>query len=55
MYVFIWSVSRFKYISPLSLSLSLSLHSVLIFEDKANGAPCKPEGPPPKRDIASLP
>uniref|UniRef100_A0A3Q3W2U1 EF-hand domain-containing protein n=1 Tax=Mola mola TaxID=94237 RepID=A0A3Q3W2U1_MOLML len=28
---------------------------ILIFEDKANGAPCKPEGPPPKRDIASLP
>ncbi|KAA8584394.1 hypothetical protein FQN60_008179 [Etheostoma spectabile] len=23
--------------------------------DKANGTPCKPDGPPPKRDIASLP
>ncbi|XP_071768074.1 allograft inflammatory factor 1-like [Centroberyx gerrardi] len=28
---------------------------VLMFEDKANGSSCKPDGPPPKRDIASLP
>ncbi|GLD51653.1 allograft inflammatory factor 1-like protein [Lates japonicus] len=34
---------------------SAVLKLVLIFEDKANGSPCKPEGPPPKRDIASLP
>ncbi|KAM9735684.1 allograft inflammatory factor 1-like [Menidia menidia] len=34
---------------------SAVLKLVLIFEDKANGAPCKPDGPPPKRDIASLP
>ena len=32
-----------------------SLCSVLVFEDKANGAACKPDGPPPKRDISSLP
>ncbi|XP_019728594.1 allograft inflammatory factor 1-like [Hippocampus comes] len=35
---------------------SAVLKLVLLFEDKANGAaPCKPDGPPPKRDIASLP
>uniref|UniRef100_A0A3P9M2E2 Allograft inflammatory factor 1-like EF-hand domain-containing protein n=1 Tax=Oryzias latipes TaxID=8090 RepID=A0A3P9M2E2_ORYLA len=34
---------------------SAVLKLVLIFEDKANSTPCKPEGPPPKRDIASLP
>ncbi|CAK6973660.1 allograft inflammatory factor 1-like [Scomber scombrus] len=34
---------------------SAVLKLVLIFEDKANGTPCKPDGPPPKRDIASLP
>ncbi|XP_056146790.1 allograft inflammatory factor 1-like isoform X2 [Lampris incognitus] len=34
---------------------SAVLKLVLIFEDKANGASCKPDGPPPKRDIASLP
>ncbi|KAM8871396.1 allograft inflammatory factor 1-like [Synchiropus splendidus] len=34
---------------------SAVLKLVLIFEDKANGSPCKPAGPPPKRDIASLP
>lgn len=34
---------------------SAVLKLVLIFEDKANGSPCKPEGPPPKRDINSLP
>ncbi|XP_029024568.1 allograft inflammatory factor 1-like [Betta splendens] len=34
---------------------SAVLKLVLVFEDKANGSPCKPEGPPPKRDIASLP
>uniref|UniRef100_A0AAQ5Z5W5 EF-hand domain-containing protein n=1 Tax=Amphiprion ocellaris TaxID=80972 RepID=A0AAQ5Z5W5_AMPOC len=34
---------------------SAVLKLVLIFEDKANGSACKPEGPPPKRDIASLP
>uniref|UniRef100_A0A4W5KGX6 Allograft inflammatory factor 1-like n=1 Tax=Hucho hucho TaxID=62062 RepID=A0A4W5KGX6_9TELE len=34
---------------------SAVLKLVMIFEDKANGASCKPDGPPPKRDIASLP
>nr|XP_020475136.1 allograft inflammatory factor 1-like [Monopterus albus] len=35
---------------------SAVLKLVLIFEDKASGSPCKkPEGPPPKRDITSLP
>uniref|UniRef100_A0AAY4AIK5 Allograft inflammatory factor 1-like EF-hand domain-containing protein n=1 Tax=Denticeps clupeoides TaxID=299321 RepID=A0AAY4AIK5_9TELE len=34
---------------------SAVLKLVMIFEDKANGGSCKPEGPPPKRDIASLP
>lgn len=35
---------------------SAVLKLVLIFEDKANGAQCnKPDGPPPKRDISSLP
>ncbi|XP_061822476.1 allograft inflammatory factor 1-like [Nerophis lumbriciformis] len=34
---------------------SAVLKLVLVFEDKANAAPCKPDGPPPKRDIASLP
>ncbi|RVE66024.1 hypothetical protein OJAV_G00122360 [Oryzias javanicus] len=34
---------------------SAVLKLVLIFEDKANSTPCKPDGPPPKRDIASLP
>ncbi|XP_069024883.1 allograft inflammatory factor 1-like isoform X2 [Embiotoca jacksoni] len=34
---------------------SAVLKLVLIFEDKANSSPCKPDGPPPKRDIASLP
>uniref|UniRef100_A0A8C6SJ43 Allograft inflammatory factor 1-like n=1 Tax=Neogobius melanostomus TaxID=47308 RepID=A0A8C6SJ43_9GOBI len=34
---------------------SAVLKLVLIFEDKASGSPSKPSGPPPKRDIASLP
>lgn len=34
---------------------SAVLKLVMMFEDKANGASCKPNGPPPKRDIASLP
>uniref|UniRef100_A0A8C7L2A8 Allograft inflammatory factor 1-like n=1 Tax=Oncorhynchus kisutch TaxID=8019 RepID=A0A8C7L2A8_ONCKI len=34
---------------------SAVLKLVMIFEDKANGASCKPDGPPPKRDITSLP
>ncbi|XP_040054004.1 allograft inflammatory factor 1-like isoform X2 [Gasterosteus aculeatus] len=34
---------------------SAVLKLVLVFEDKANGATCKPDGPPPKRDISSLP
>ncbi|KAJ8404449.1 hypothetical protein AAFF_G00337160 [Aldrovandia affinis] len=34
---------------------SAVLKLVMIFEDKANGSGCKPGGPPPKRDIASLP
>ncbi|XP_068430730.1 allograft inflammatory factor 1-like [Clinocottus analis] len=34
---------------------SAVLKLVLVFEDKANGAACKPGGPPPKRDISSLP
>lgn len=34
---------------------SAVLKLVLIFEDKASGSPCKPSGPPPKRDITSLP
>ncbi|CAB1446985.1 unnamed protein product [Pleuronectes platessa] len=34
---------------------SAVLKLVLVFEDKANGAACKPDGPPPKRDISSLP
>ncbi|KAL4617435.1 allograft inflammatory factor 1-like, partial [Arapaima gigas] len=34
---------------------SAVLKLVMLFEDKANGATCKPDGPPPKRDIASLP
>ncbi|KAM9307180.1 allograft inflammatory factor 1-like isoform 3-T3 [Pholidichthys leucotaenia] len=34
---------------------SAVLKLVLLFEDKASGSPCKPAGPPPKRDIASLP
>ncbi|CAL1567774.1 unnamed protein product [Knipowitschia caucasica] len=34
---------------------SAVLKLVLIFEDKANGSPSKPSGPPPKRDISSLP
>ncbi|KAM4527352.1 allograft inflammatory factor 1-like [Odontesthes bonariensis] len=34
---------------------SAVLKLVLIFEDKANGTTGKPDGPPPKRDIASLP
>ncbi|XP_061763964.1 allograft inflammatory factor 1-like [Nerophis ophidion] len=34
---------------------SAVLKLVLVFEDKANASPCKPDGPPPKRDIASLP
>uniref|UniRef100_A0A3B3QW33 Allograft inflammatory factor 1-like n=1 Tax=Paramormyrops kingsleyae TaxID=1676925 RepID=A0A3B3QW33_9TELE len=34
---------------------SAVLKLVMMFEDKANGASCKPDGPPPKRDIASLP
>ncbi|XP_034403416.1 allograft inflammatory factor 1-like [Cyclopterus lumpus] len=34
---------------------SAVLKLVLVFEDKANGASCKPGGPPPKRDISSLP
>uniref|UniRef100_A0A8C6NUF0 Allograft inflammatory factor 1-like n=1 Tax=Nothobranchius furzeri TaxID=105023 RepID=A0A8C6NUF0_NOTFU len=28
---------------------------ILVFEDKANSTPFKPDGPPPKRDITSLP
>ncbi|KAL6096644.1 allograft inflammatory factor 1-like [Pungitius pungitius] len=34
---------------------SAVLKLILVFEDKANGATCKPDGPPPKRDISSLP
>ncbi|PWA26796.1 hypothetical protein CCH79_00001091 [Gambusia affinis] len=34
---------------------SAVLKLVLLFEDKANSTPCKPDGPPPKRDITSLP
>ncbi|XP_064163200.1 allograft inflammatory factor 1-like [Anguilla rostrata] len=34
---------------------SAVLKLVMIFEDKANGGSCKPDGPPPKRDISSLP
>ncbi|XP_034048426.1 allograft inflammatory factor 1-like [Thalassophryne amazonica] len=34
---------------------SAVLKLVLAFEDKANGTTSKPDGPPPKRDIASLP
>uniref|UniRef100_A0A3B3X3R9 Allograft inflammatory factor 1-like EF-hand domain-containing protein n=1 Tax=Poecilia mexicana TaxID=48701 RepID=A0A3B3X3R9_9TELE len=34
---------------------SAVLKLVLLFEDKANSSPCKPDGPPPKRDITSLP
>ncbi|TDH01393.1 hypothetical protein EPR50_G00179380 [Perca flavescens] len=34
---------------------SAVLKLVLVFEDKTNGTPCKPDGPLPKRDIASLP
>ncbi|XP_013862068.1 allograft inflammatory factor 1-like [Austrofundulus limnaeus] len=34
---------------------SAVLKLILIFEDKANSTPCKPDGPPPKRDITSLP
>lgn len=34
---------------------SAVLKLVMMFEDKANSAPCKTDGPPPKRDIASLP
>ncbi|XP_077478680.1 allograft inflammatory factor 1-like [Stigmatopora argus] len=35
---------------------SAVLKLVLLFEDKANGpAACKSDGPPPKRDISSLP
>jgi len=30
-------------------------YRVMMFEDKANGSSCKPDGPPPKRDITSLP
>ncbi|KAI4893037.1 hypothetical protein NFI96_020156 [Prochilodus magdalenae] len=34
---------------------SAVLKLVMMFEDKASSDTCKPEGPPPKRDIASLP
>ncbi|KAJ3605325.1 hypothetical protein NHX12_027372 [Muraenolepis orangiensis] len=34
---------------------SAVLKLVLVFEDKANGAASTPGGPPPKRDISSLP
>ncbi|KAK3527328.1 hypothetical protein QTP86_020250 [Hemibagrus guttatus] len=34
---------------------SAVLKLVMMFEDKANSPACKPDGPPPKRDIASLP
>ncbi|MCJ8748711.1 hypothetical protein PDJAM_G00167910 [Pangasius djambal] len=34
---------------------SAVLKLVMMFEDKANSPDCKPDGPPPKRDIASLP
>uniref|UniRef100_A0A3B3VHD8 Allograft inflammatory factor 1-like n=1 Tax=Poecilia latipinna TaxID=48699 RepID=A0A3B3VHD8_9TELE len=34
---------------------SAVLKLVLLFEDKASSSPCKPDGPPPKRDITSLP
>ncbi|XP_066568861.1 allograft inflammatory factor 1-like [Amia ocellicauda] len=34
---------------------SAVLKLVMLFEDKANGSSLKPDGPPPKRDIASLP
>uniref|UniRef100_A0A1A8F3F7 Allograft inflammatory factor 1-like n=1 Tax=Nothobranchius korthausae TaxID=1143690 RepID=A0A1A8F3F7_9TELE len=34
---------------------SAVLKLILVFEDKANSAPYKPDGPPPKRDITSLP
>uniref|UniRef100_A0A671LVW1 Allograft inflammatory factor 1-like EF-hand domain-containing protein n=1 Tax=Sinocyclocheilus anshuiensis TaxID=1608454 RepID=A0A671LVW1_9TELE len=34
---------------------SAVLKLVMMFEDKANGASCKAGGPPPKRDITSLP
>lgn len=57
----IFSVSHHKYLASKIQSFIyfsyclLSLCRVLLFEDKANGSPCKPDGPPPKRDIASLP
>ncbi|MGH0165364.1 UNVERIFIED_CONTAM: hypothetical protein FKN15_053665 [Acipenser sinensis] len=34
---------------------SAVLKLVMLFEDKANGSSLKPVGPPPKRDITSLP
>ncbi|GAA6109784.1 allograft inflammatory factor 1-like [Tachysurus ichikawai] len=34
---------------------SAVLKLVMMFEDKANSPACKSDGPPPKRDIASLP
>ncbi|KAM3911431.1 allograft inflammatory factor 1-like [Leptodactylus fuscus] len=34
---------------------SLILKIIMMFEGKANEAPPKPVGPPPKRDISSLP
>ncbi|KAI7813478.1 allograft inflammatory factor 1-like, partial [Triplophysa rosa] len=34
---------------------SAVLKLVMMFEDKANGTSCKADGPPPKRDITSLP
>ncbi|XP_026104404.1 allograft inflammatory factor 1-like [Carassius auratus] len=34
---------------------SAVLKLVMMFEDKANETSCKPDGPPPKRDITSLP
>nr|ADO28397.1 allograft inflammatory factor 1-like [Ictalurus furcatus] len=34
---------------------SAVLKLVMMFEDKANSPACKPGGPPPKRDITSLP
>ncbi|XP_027034443.1 allograft inflammatory factor 1-like [Tachysurus fulvidraco] len=34
---------------------SAVLKLVMMFEDKANSPASKPDGPPPKRDIASLP
>lgn len=59
-----WIINTFHVISfdvsfyTLSKEQSMTYHSrfrVMMFEDKANSPACKPDGPPPKRDIASLP